>query len=409
MKKILIVSTGYMWFPCETGPSRFYYIADYLVNAGYAVDIVTVDFQHFKKEPRDTENILAQGYPFNITFIKTPPYKKNIGLGRIKSNSVVAGRVAKHLEGCVKDYDAVYVTIPSNNVAAKVTEICRENAVPCVVDVEDLWPEAMSMVLKNDGLRNTLLFKLLKDAETAYANASGVIGTSDDYTDRAFKKRERDIPAKTVYVGVRLKTFDEGVEHHRESIVKPEGEIWVTYAGSLATSYDIKTLIDSSKQLEDMGRKEIKIHILGTGPMEEEFKAYAGDKGVSNVLFHGYKKYPEMAAFLVSSDMTINSFVKGAPQSIVNKIGDYLASGKPMVNTLENPIFTELVDRYGFGINVPAADSESLANAIVKLSNDCDLREEMGRKARKTAEEEFDTDITYGRIVDMIESVISGG
>ena len=113
-----------------------------------------------------------------------------------------------------------------------------------------------------------------------------------------------------------------------------------------------------------------------------------------------------MAAFLVSSDMTINSFVKGAPQSIVNKIGDYLASGKPMVNTLENPIFTELVDRDCFGINVPAADSESLANAIVKLSNDCDLREEMGRKARKTAEEEFDTDITYGRIVDMIESVI---
>ena len=395
-----------MWFPCETGPSRFYYIADYLVNAGYAVDIVTVDFQHFKKAPRDTENILAQGYPFNITFIKTPPYKKNIGIGRIKSNSVVAGRVVKHLEGCINDYDACYVTIPSNNVAAKVTELCRENGVPCVVDVEDLWPEAMSMVLKNDRLRNTMLFKLLKDAETAYANASGVIGTSDDYTDRAFKRRERDIPSRTVYVGVKLKAFDEGVEKHKADIVKPKGEIWVTYAGSLATSYDIKTLIDSAKLIAESGDERIKIHILGTGPMEEEFKAYAQECAVDNVTFHGYKKYPEMAAFLAASDMTINSFVKGAPQSIVNKIGDYLASGKPMINTLENPVFTNLVDRYAFGINVPAGDAQGLANGIVKLSNNLDLQVEMGRNARKTAEEEFDTDRTYGRIVDMIESVM---
>ncbi len=395
-----------MWFPCETGPSRFYYIADYLAGAGYAVDIVTVDFQHFKKAPRDTETILAQGYPFNITFIKTPPYKKNIGLGRIKSNSVVAGRVAKHLEGCIAGYDAVYVTIPSNNVAARVTELCKEHDVPCIVDVEDLWPEAMSMVLKNDRLRNTMLFKLLRDAETAYRNASGIIGTSDDYTDRAFKNRERDIPAKTVYVGVRLCAFDEGVKKFKGGIVKPEGEFWVTYAGSLATSYDIKTLIDSAKLIEDSGREDIKLHILGTGPMEEEFKAYAKDKEVSGVTFHGYKKYAEMAAFLASSDLTINSFVKGAPQSIVNKIGDYLASGKPMVNTLENPVFTNLVDRYGFGVNVPAADAESLTKAIAKLSNDSDLCETMGRNARKTAEEEFDTDLTYGRIVDMIESVM---
>lgn len=395
-----------MWFPCETGPSRFYYIADYLVNAGYVVDIVTVDFQHFKKAPRDTENILAQGYPFNITFINTPPYKKNIGLARIKSNSVVAGRVVKHLEGCIKDYDACYVTIPSNNVAAKVTGLCRKNGVPCVVDVEDLWPEAMSMVLKNDTLRNTMLHKLLRDAETAYANASGIIGTSDDYTDRAFKKRQRDIPSKTVYVGVKLKTFDEGVDKYKDDITKPEGEIRVTYAGSLATSYDISTLIDAAKLIEEAGRNDIRIHILGTGPMEDDFKTYAAEKEASNVIFHGYKKYPEMAAFLASSDMTINSFVKGAPQSIVNKIGDYLASGKPMINTLENPVFTSLVDRYSFGVNVPAADAQALSDAIVKLSDESDTRETMGRNARRTAEEEFDTDRTYGRIVDMIESVM---
>ena len=43
----------------------------------------------------------------------------------------------------------------------------------------------------------------------------------------------------------------------------------------------------------------------------------------------------------------INSFAKGAPQSIVNKIGDYLAAEKPMVNTLENEEMCKLVSDYG--------------------------------------------------------------
>lgn len=402
MKKIAIVSLGYMWFPCESGPSRFYQIAKTFRDAGYDVEIITTDFQHFKKAPRNKEEILSQGYPFKITFIQTPPYKKNVDIGRVLSNRTAEKNLRKYLEAHVDEYSAVYTSIPANNIAAAVTEICKKHNVPCVVDVEDLWPEAMSMVIKNDALRNLLLSGFKRDAERAYRNCSGVIGTSDDYTARAFKNQKRDISSATVYVGVNLKDFDEGVEKYKDEITKPEGEFWVTYTGSISTSYDIRTLILAAKKLLDAGHTEIKVQILGTGSLKDELEEFSKD--ISNVKFWGFTAYPKMAAVLSKSDAVINSFVKGAPQSIVNKVGDYLASGKAMINTLENPVFCKLVNRSSCGVNIEPENVDVLADTILQLKEDETRRLQMGRNARELGETEFDRAMSYKKIVKLTET-----
>lgn len=405
MKKIAIISLGYMWFPCESGPSRFYQIAKTFKNAGYNVEIITTDFQHFKKAPRNKVEILSQGYPFKITFIQTPPYKKNIDFRRILSNKTAERNLRRYLEIHVNEYSAVYTSIPANNIAAAVTEICKKHNVPCVVDVEDLWPEAMSMIIKNEKIRNILLSGFKKDAERAYSNCSGVIGTSADYTARAFQNQDRDILSDTVYVGVNLKDFDEGVKKNKNEIIKPEGEFWVTYAGSISTSYDIRTLILSAKKLYDKGYGEIKVQILGTGSLKDELEEFSKD--ISNVRFWGFTAYPKMAAVLAQSDVVINSFIKGAPQSIVNKVGDYLASGKAMINTLENPVFCNLVNRSQCGLNIEPEDVEVLARTILRLKQDEAGRLQMGRNARKLGEREFDRAVSYKRIVTLTEECIN--
>ena len=407
MKRVAIISLGYMWFPCETGTSRFFQIAETFVDAGYEVEIITTDFQHFKKEPRDKKKILSQGYPFKITFIETPPYKKNIDIRRVISNRKAEKNLRKYLESHIESYTAVYTSIPANNISAAVTEICKKHAVPCVVDIEDLWPEAMAMIVKNVTLRNVLFRGFLLDAEKTYANCSGVIGTSEDYTARALKIQDRDIPNETVYVGVNLKEFDDGVKRYKEKIDKPDGDFWITYAGSISTSYDIKTLILASKKLVEEGHSEIKVQILGTGSLKTELEEFSKD--IPNVKFWGFTEYPKMAAILSKSDVVINSFIKGAPQSIVNKVGDYLASGKAMVNTLENPVFCSLVEKYNCGVNIAPEDSETLKNTIIRLEQDQDDRQIMGKNARMLAEKEFDRAVSYKRIVALTEECINAG
>lgn len=406
MKNIAIVSNGYAWFPVEPGPSRFYYLASTFVNAGWNVEVITTSFQHFKKEPRDQKLILSQEYPFKITFIHTPPYKKNIDIRRLYSNRITAKNTVKYLSENIHQYDVVYCSIPANNVAAKVSEICKKNGVPFIVDIEDLWPEAMSMVLKNDRLRNFLLSGMNRDAEIAYANAAGVIGTSEDYTDRAFKHRERDIPNETVYVGCDLAQFDAGVEQYKDEIEKPENEFWVTYAGSIGTSYDIRTMVDAGKVLLKENNN-IKIQILGTGPLKEELEKYAKEIGASNVNFWGYVPYPKMAAVLSKSDVLVNSFVKGASQSIVNKIGDYLAAGKPIINTLENPIFCNLVENNGVGINIEPGNTIKLKETIISLFASNSEVSLIGSRSRLLCENKFDRTTSYIIIVTLLNSLVT--
>ena len=397
MKKIAIISLGYMWFPCESGTSRFYDIAMTFVNAGYDVECITTGFQHFKKAPRDKQLILSQGYPFKITFIDVPPYKRNIDIRRVLSNRAASKNLEKYLLNNIQKYDVVYVAIPANNIAAMVTSVWKEYCVPVIVDIEDLWPEAMSMVIKNNFLRKILLYSFERDAETTYRNADGIIGTSEDYTERAFRNRDKNIPAKTVYVGCNLAEFDAGVEKYSDDIEKNKGQFWVTYAGSISTSYDIKTLIDAGYMLRD---KNVHVQILGTGSLKDELEKYSQD--MDNIHFWGFTPYPKMAAVLSKSDVVVNSFVKGAPQSIVNKVGDYLASGKPMINTLENPVFCKLVEKNNIGINVEPENVKQLAEVIEKymVNND-----KQGKNARILAKTQFDRKVTYQSIVEIINDI----
>ena len=403
MKKIAVISMG-VKLDNEKGYSRFRYIADFLTDAGYQVDLITTTFQHWEKAQRDMAKIKKEDYKFRLKFIYEPGYKKNIDLRRVRSHSIAAKNLAALLER-EGDYDLIYCEIPPNDVALAAAEYAKKKGIPFVPDANDLWPEAMRMVLDVPVVSDLLFYPLKRDAEKVYSLVSGIIGTSDEYRDRPLKNQNLDVPKKTVYVGNEIAEFDAGVKTYAPEIEKEEGEFWVSYAGTIGTSYDIRTMVLAGKELLNRGLGNIKIKILGGGPLKEELEALAKEKACANVEFVGYAPYPKMAAYLAKSDILVNSFVKKAPQSIVTKIGDYLAAGKPMINTCMSPEFRGKVDQDGFGINILPEDVNILADAIETLYRDEAGREEMGRKARRIAEEQFDRPQSYKKIIDLIEEL----
>ena len=407
MKKIGIISLGYAWFPCEKGPSRFYYISKMFAENGFDVDLVCSGFQHFEKRERNRELILKQNYPFHTTFIDVPSYKKNIEFRRVYSNKVAAKNVMKYIK--TQRYDVIYCSIPANDVAAVVARHCHRNNIPLIIDVEDLWPEAMGMVTKNSLFRKIIDIYFLRDAEIAYRFADAVIGTSDEYTQRAMRNQNRNTLCKTIYVGCDLDSFDDGSGKYMNEIEKPKDEFWVIYAGSISVSYDIRTLVEAGKILLDRGYTYVKVKILGTGVLKDELEVLARKTGCTNVSFLGYVAYPKMAAYLKKSDVSLNSFVKGAPQSIVNKVGDYLASGRPIINTLQSKEFMELIEREDVGMNVEPEDADALAKSICTYVENHDLCLRQGKNARNTARRYFDRQQTYYQMVQIAERLIKKG
>lgn len=403
MKKIAVISMG-VKLNGEKGYSRFRYIGDFLSDAGYQVDLITTTFQHWEKAQRDVEAISKEEYKFRLKFIYEPGYKKNIDLRRIASHRIAAKNLKKLLEK-EGDYDLIYCEIPPNDVALAAAQYAHDKGIPFVPDVNDLWPEAMRMVVDIPVVSDILFYPLKRDAEKVYSLVSGIIGTSDEYRDRPLKNQKLDVPRKTVYVGNEIAEFDKGVSRYGPEILKEEGEFWVTYAGTIGTSYDIRTMVLAGKELMDRKMDNIKIKILGNGPLKEELEKLAKDQGCRNVEFLGYVSYPEMAAWLAKSDILVNSFVKKAPQSIVTKIGDYLAAGKPMINTCMSPEFRMKVEKDGFGINILPEDPRILADAVTDLYKDPEGRNRMGKRAREIAMEQFDRPQSYKKITELIEEL----
>ena len=403
-KKIAVVTMGVKLGNETKGYDRFKFLSTMLVNAGYDVDLITTNFQHWEKRHRNTSDPSYAEEPFNVVFIEEPGYRKNIDLKRISSHAKAAKNLTDHL-GAQGNYDLIYAEIPPNDVALACARYAERKGIPFVADVNDLWPEAMRMVIDIPLVSDMLFYPLARDARETYRRCTAVVGTSDEYAMRPLRDMDKPVERITVYVGNEVSKFDEEARLRSESAMKPEGEFWVTYAGTLGASYDIKTMVLASDILKKLGHDDIVMKILGGGPNKEELEKLAGSLGC-RVDFVGYMPHDVMAAYLTKSDVLVNSFVRKAPQSIVTKIGDYLVAGKPMINTCMSPEFRDKVEADEFGVNIEPEDPRVLAETILALKGDFARCETMGRNARRIAETEFDRPIAYQRIVDLIGELI---
>lgn len=403
MKNIAIITLA-VALENEKGYSRFRFLAN-LLSDYYNVDLITSTFQHWEKKQRDPNVINLMNTRYNIKLAYEPGYKKNVDIRRFYSHKVAVKNILEILKE--KKYDLIYCIIPDNNMAASIGRYAKSNGIKYIVDVEDLWPEAMEMVSPLPRWMNKLLFSSFrKDAQIAYENADAFVGTSDEYRDVPKNKYGiNNKQAITVYVGCDLDDFDSGAKEYIDEVQKNDKEFWVTYAGNLGSSYDIPTMIRAAQELF-IDNADIKFKILGGGPLENEFKTIAQEKSC-NVEFVGYTPYRKMAAYLVKSDVLVNSFVKKAPQSIVTKIGDYLAAGKPMINTLSSPEFRNKVENDGFGVNVIGEDVDALKNSIIHLYNNREESKKMGERAREICMKEFDRKNSYKVIVELIDELVS--
>ena len=316
MKKIAIVTFSTA-LAGEKGLDRLYFLADLFSRHGWEVELITSRFHHWTKSFRPKDACYDKEH-LKVVQCDELGYEKNIQVKRILSHRILAHNILNYLKR--DTYDIVYCHIPDNHLAALVGTYTKARGIPFIVDIEDLWPEAMRMVFHVPVISDILFYPFARDARIAFCAASAVIGSSDEYRDHP-KKYGITIPeALTVYVGNDLARFTAGVRQYADTIKKTPGEFWVTYAGTLGQSYDIATLVRAAQQIKETGIEDVAFKILGDGPNRMALTELAG-QAPCNVEFLGYQPYEKMAAFLTKSDINVNSLVTKAPQGFVSKIG----------------------------------------------------------------------------------------
>ena len=140
---------------------------------------------------------------------------------------------------------------------------------------------------------------------------------------------------------------------------------------------------------------------MGDGPKRKEFEQYAESSGI-NYEFTGRLPYEKMIGVMSSCDIAVNPIVGSSVASIINKVGDYAAAGLPVINTQNSSEYRRLLEEYDAGINCNNGDIDDISLALEKLIKNKNLRIKLGKGNRKLAEDKFDRNKTYNKIVDMI-------
>lgn len=389
--------------------NRFLYLANMLYKK-HNIEIITSDFSHGKKEHFNEEMIerIKNEYPFKITLLHEPKYKKNVCLKRFYSHYVWGKEVKEYLNNRKKP-DLIYAAVPTLMAPYVASKYCEKHNIRFIVDIQDLWPEAFQMVFNVPLLSNVIFMPFKLIANGIYKRADEICAVSDTYVHRAIGVNKKCRVGHSVFLGTELSNFDTNSEKTLNDKVflkslPVKDNLWLAYCGTLGASYDLICVFDALKILRMRGITPPKFIVMGDGPDKSRFEKYA-ENSMIDVYFTGSLPYSKMCGVLSMCDITVNPIMHGAAQSIINKHADYSASGLPVINTQENEEYCNLVMTYNMGFNCSNNDANDLANKLKILMNDSNLRIKMGKNARKCAEERFDRKNTYQELAKIINDI----
>lgn len=177
-----------------------------------------------------------------------------------------------------------------------------------------------------------------------------------------------------------------------------EEEIIVGIVARLAEVKGHKYFVDAM-EIISRDNDNVRFFIAGIGPKEEELRELIKQKGLTDrVVFTGFVD----KVYEVFNIIDIN-VISSLSEALCLSLIEGMSVGKPSVATDTGGIPEVIKDGYN-GFLVPPGDACRLADAILKLIHDPELRNTMGDRGREIMEKSFTADIMAEKIEGLYES-----
>ncbi len=211
----------------------------------------------------------------------------------------------------------------------------------------------------------------------------------------------REEKAAAIGLGVKVLPAPDParVAETRAGLLGPDGAFLVVTVARISYQKGIDVLIDVAQRVSRT-RPDIRFALVGDGAQSDEFVAAAAEAGVGDILhFVGRTEEPEL--YLRAADLfLLTSRWEALPYSIV----EAFQAGLPAVATDCGGV-RELIDQR-VGAITPIGDVEALAQNVLDIAADPDLRARLGAAAlARSGEDRFKTDYNYLQIEAVYDSL----
>ena len=220
--------------------------------------------------------------------------------------------------------------------------------------------------------------------------AQYLFSTSQAMADETHKYTDKEI-AITPF-GVDMNMFNPAKRHREDGL---EGFI-VGTVKTLKPKYGIDYLIKAVAIVkEEEPNIPIRVRIAGSGPNEEEYKKLAEELNVS-VDWLGFISQEEAAVEWANMDIAIVPSTLDSESFGVSAV-EAESCGVPVIVS-DIPGLMEATKPGETSIVVPRKNEKELANAILKLYNNPNLRKKMGSAGRQLVMKKYSLDGCFGNI-----------
>ena len=397
------------YFPPEVNApaSRTFENAKCWVRAGHKVTVLTC-------APSHPNGVVYPGYKNRLY-----QWDENEGIRVLRvmtylgPNKGFAKRIANYISylisaalfcGLVKNVDVVISTSPQFFCGLAGFFVSRLRRAKWVLEIRDLWPESIIAV---GALSQKQIIQVLEGIETfMYRRADHVVSVTN-----AFKRHimARGVEAEKISVitnGADLETFKPLPRNNDISEKYGLNDKFVaSFIGTHGMAHGLTTVLRAADRLR--GNNKIVFMLVGDGAEKENLELKAREIKLDNVLMVGQQPKDMMAGFLAASDVCMVLLKKDDlfKTVIPSKIFETMAMERPIIMGVEGESL-EIVEKAGCGLGIEPENESELVDAVVKLSEDRELLERLGKSGRQFVEENYDREMLADNYLQVLESQV---
>lgn len=305
-------------------------------------------------------------------------------------------------------YDVVVATIPPPTVGLPGVLAALRRRVPLVLDLRDIWPEA---IVQSGRLNNPLVIRSFEAiAHFLYRRATRITAVTKGWKDRLI---EMGVDADKIHVisnGVDVGAFGDVPAELPEAFaaLQPAAR-WFTYAGILNRPQGLEIILDAAALLREQEPElyaKSQFLLIGEGPIEAELKAHAAEQNLDRVVFVPRQPRSAVYACLQKSFAVLVTLRPRKDTSTVpSKIYECMASGRPVLYQAGGEGANTL-DESGGGIVVEPGSAQALCDAMAIYLKDPARAEQHGASGRSYVSTHYDRRQLARRFSDLLESIV---
>ena len=388
------------------GTGRHYKFSYNLVKRGYNVKLFAASTLHNSNENMIKDNqkyIIEEIEGVSCIYIKARDYVGN-GKSRVKNMLDYAiGIMSVTRKFDDEKPEIIYASSVHPLTWISGYFLSRRYHAEFIAETRDLWPETLVAMglIKKYSIPAKVLYMIEK---FIYKKAGKLVFTLPGGKDYVKKIGLDNSKVRYINNGIDIEEFNYNKEHYVYSDPDLDDNSYfkVLYTGSMGQANELSYLIKAAKEIQNNGILNIKIIIFGDGYQREELEQYVKDEGINNVIFKGKVDKSYIPNILSKSDLNaftgkhIYLYKYGLS---LNKMFEYLGSGKPTLSNIECGY--DILQEYNCGETVEGGSSLALAEGILNFHNM--PKGEYNRYCRNAliAAQDFD----YKVLTDKLENV----